>query len=290
VGESLAAVDGVTNLYEGAAARYHWQIMSAAKSGDRDTLKRLEAQHKAILKKITCLQKLDWKRSVLQLAAAGKDSLGITGEQWDMLPRLLPCANGVVDLRTGDFRDGQPSDFLKTVCPTEWTGIDTPAPNWADFLWSIFEDESLISFWGRLCGSSIPGEVVEHVLPILYGEMGRNSKGSMFETLKHVLGPLAGPIPAELLLRQAQTKNPDAASSSLMALRGKRLVWASETERGQALVWERLSGFVAAIRFVAANPMDADRLISRLHIQPSYSPTTDHMPTRRKPHSGNGYF
>ncbi|MFQ8736225.1 MAG: hypothetical protein ACLSAH_09580 [Bilophila wadsworthia] len=43
----------------------------------------------------------------------------------------LPCPNGVVDLRTGDLRDGRPEDYLLNACLTEYArtcwSLKTPA-------------------------------------------------------------------------------------------------------------------------------------------------------------------
>jgi len=44
----------------------------------------------------------------------------------DTNPWLLAVSNGVLDLRTGLCREGEPSDYIRTVSPTEWTGIETP--------------------------------------------------------------------------------------------------------------------------------------------------------------------
>jgi putative DNA primase/helicase len=251
--EALAAIDHVTELYEKEAMRLHWAVTTATKAGRVDEAAKAEKDRGAFLKKISSLQKVAWKHGVLQLAASGKGSLGITGDEWDREPWLLPCINGVVSLRDGSFRDGQPEDYFKTVCPTEWKGLDEPAPKWERFQSSIFADDEIPSFNQRLYGASLPGAVIEHVLPVRIGE-GFNGKGTEHEVLKHVLGGLAGPIPSELLLKQQKSKDPDAPSSSLMALRGKRIVWASETEKGRHFSIARIKWLVGGDTLVARDP------------------------------------
>ena len=76
----------------------------------------------------------------------------------------------------------------------------------------------------------------------------------MLETLKYALGPLAGPVPSELLLKQRDSKNPDAPSASLMALRGKRIVWASETERGRQFSTQRVKWLCGGDTIVGRDP------------------------------------
>jgi putative DNA primase/helicase len=118
---------------------------------------------------------------------------------------------------------------------------------------SLFDDDELPAFMQRLFGSALFGRVIEHVLPILTGP-GRNGKGTLLEALKYALGPLAGPVPSELLLRQRDSKNPDAPSASLMALRGKRIVWASETERGRHFSTQRVKWLCGGDTIVGRDP------------------------------------
>lgn len=92
----------------------------------------------------------------------------------------------------------------------------------------------LVSYVRRLLGYTLVGEVTEHILPILWGS-GRNGKGTMLEALAYVLGPLAGPVQGEMLLSQKWSRSSAAPSADIMALRGRRLAWASETEEGRRL-------------------------------------------------------
>jgi putative DNA primase/helicase len=239
IGESLAAIDKITGLYEKEAARFFWLQMKAVKEQNTKAEHEAEKELKAYRRKIGLLQKIQWKQAVLQLAAAGKHSLGLTGNEWDQDPWILPCINGIVDLKTGNLRPGRKDEYIKTVCPHEYKGLGLETPAWKVFIASLFDNTEIAAFIQRLFGSALLGVVIEHLLPILTGG-GRNGKGTILEALKYALGALAGPVPSELLLRQRDSKNPDAPSASLMALRGKRIVWASETERGRQFSTQRV--------------------------------------------------
>jgi putative DNA primase/helicase len=78
----------------------------------------------------------------------------------------------------------------------------------------------------------LTGLTTDHILPVLWGE-GRNGKDTLLETLAHTLGKYVSPVQAEVLLSSG--RNPNAATPHLYALRGKRLVWVSETNEGARL-------------------------------------------------------
>jgi putative DNA primase/helicase len=117
--------------------------------------------------------------------------LSIKGTEWDANPWVLGVANGVVDLLTGDLRGTRADDYIRTVAPVEWYGLDTPAPRWQQFVEEIFDDD-VRSGPGALpappLGYGLVGQVVEHVLPILWGEEGRNGKDTLLGALRSHTG------------------------------------------------------------------------------------------------------
>jgi putative DNA primase/helicase len=234
--EPLAMVEGVIGLYEQEARRQAWLRAKAAREKDTEAGNEAAANESRCLKSIQALQRLNRKRAVLELAAAGSDSLGITGDEWDTNPWLLGCANGVVDLKTGDFRSGRPDDMIRAAAPTPWLGLDAPAPTFRRFLPDVFcDNQGLIGFLQRLFGCGIIGQVIEHLFIIFWG-IGRNGKGSLLEAIHYALGPfLSGPIQAEMLLEQKWARSSGAPAPDLLALQGKRVTWASETGKGRQL-------------------------------------------------------
>jgi putative DNA primase/helicase len=235
VNEAMRGVDAVVDLYVGEVKRQAWERAKCAKAGQTEDAKRHEDNEEGLCKRIRSLQTVFRMSNVLKLASAGADRLGITGLEWDLDPWLLPCANGVIDLRSGKLRPGRPEDFVKTVAPVPWTGIHTPAPAWEKFLDAVFDgDDDLIAFVQRLMGYAITGLTSLHLLPILWG-IGSNGKTTLVEALAHVLGPLAGQIGSEMILEQRNPRQSGAPTSDVMALRAKRLVCARETNEGRRL-------------------------------------------------------
>jgi putative DNA primase/helicase len=252
---TLAKLDELMDLYTGLARKIYNQMLAATKAGNKEVAQELKAVEALIRKKIGLLQRRRHRENVLVLAAAGASSLGITGREWDSNPYLLPFLNGVLDLSTLTFRPGQPDDFIKTVCPIDWLGFNTPAPKWERFISDIMAgDVEKIQYLKRLLGSALPGEVVDHIIPILWGKNGRNGKSVLLEILGIVLGPLAGPIQAELLLAQKYPRSSAAPSPDVMALRGKRLVWASEIDEGRKINAGKIKWLTGADTLIGRSP------------------------------------
>lgn len=252
---TLARLDEIIDLYAGLARKFYSQMLAATKAGNKDAAKGLAEIEKTVRQKIGLLQRRRHRENVLVLAAAGASSLGISGREWDSNPYLLAFQNGILDLNTLIFRPGRPDDFLKSVCPIDWLGFDAPAPKWERFIDDIMAgDVKKIQYLRRLLGSSLPGEVVDHIIPILWGKNGRNGKSVLLEILGIVLGPLAGPIQAELLLAQKYPRSSAAPSPDVMTLRGKRLVWASEIDEGRRLNAGKVKWLTGADTLIGRSP------------------------------------
>ena len=235
VGNALAEIESVVDIYADEASRQARLKIDATKNGDNETAGKSEKIEKELLSRIHTLQTLRRKKNILTLASAGTESLGIPGDQWDSDPYLIGCQNSVIDLRTGNARPGHPSDNIKTIAPTEWQGLDAPAPTFKQFIHDIFDGETdLIAFIQRLFGFACSGLSIEHVFPILWGD-GRNGKGTLIETIREVIGGLSGPIQSEMLLKQTFTRSSAGPSPDIMGLYGKRIVWADEIDEGRML-------------------------------------------------------
>ena len=84
----------------------------------------------------------------------------------------------------------------------------------------------------RLFGYGITGMTVEHIFPVMHGA-GRNGKSLIIEAISHALGDYAGPVPAEMLLESSRSTSAASPTPEIMALKGLRLAFASETDEGR---------------------------------------------------------
>ena len=228
------AVENVVEVYNLEAAYIKKQIEKAQAGADEDQAKRLGGLYKKLLGRISKLRDDKGRKSCVLFARTCADPLSIKGDELDQNTNLIVFINGVVDIRTGELRPGRPSDMLRTNSPTQWLGLDTPCPLFDKAVLDILGgDESLVRYVQRSLGAAMGGNNAEQKFHIWHGEDGRNGKGIIKNMVMKAMGRgYTGPIKSSMLTLQ-RFKNPDAPSASIMYLRGKRWVFASELSKGE---------------------------------------------------------
>ena len=104
----------------------------------------------------------------------------------DTDPDMLGTPAGIVDLRTGELRDGSPSDLI--MRSTSVTPAKVPTPLWSAFLAQTFgNDHELIAYVKRLAGYCLTGHYNAEQIWFFYGQ-GQNGKGVFLDTIQHAIG------------------------------------------------------------------------------------------------------
>jgi putative DNA primase/helicase len=174
----------------------------------------------------------------------------------DKDPMLLNCENGTVDLRDGELKPHNRDNLITHLCPVKYE--KTSYPLWKKFLDRITDsNQVLIGYLQRLCGYWLTAQVIEQILPVLYG-LGANGKTVFCETLMNILGDYAAESPPDLLVAGGNDHPTEIAD-----LCGRRLVVASETEQGSRLkiqLVKRLTGNTKLkARFMRQDYFEFDR-------------------------------
>lgn len=165
-------------------------------------------------------------------------------EQWDRDPWLLNTPTGVVELRTGALRPPQPEDYMTKVTAV---GPGGECPIFKTFLERVTGgDESLVEFIQRMCGYCLTGDTSEQALFFLFGH-GANGKSVLLSTVLGLLGDYATTSAMETFT----TANFDSHPTGLAALRGARLVTATETEEGRRWAETRIKTLTGGDRISA---------------------------------------
>ena len=254
---ALAHVEDVADRYLKEAYSLVAKINDASKKNDQQRMEHLKDLQSSIYKRVSFLRTDRGRQACLKYAKTNREyPLDALGNDFDQKPWLLACNNGVIDLRTGELRPGRPDDFLLKAIPHDYTGIDTPAPNWELAVKQIFDgNDELINYNQRLLGYAITGLNIEHILPIYCGD-GRNGKGTIVESLAFTMGELAAPIPSEMLLDQGRHKNSSGPTPDIMMLRGLRIAFASESDENRKFSPSRVKWLSGGDTLTGRNPHD----------------------------------
>lgn len=155
--------------------------------------------------------------------------LAVAADRLDTDPYLLNCANGTVDLRTGEIKDHDPADLITRVAGC---GYDPAAdgPTFDRFLSEIFPLADVRSYVQRLAGYALLGKVTEHVLPIFTGT-GCNGKTTLIELALKAFGDYGIMADPELLTEHPHGQHPTGQADLL----GVRLAVMQETDAGRRL-------------------------------------------------------
>jgi len=112
-------------------------------------------------------------------------------EEFNQNLYLLNLNNGVLDLKTLEFREHRRDDRITKIVPVDYDPA-AQCPRWTQFLREVMtgENEATIPFLQRAVGYSLTGFTGEHCLFLLHGS-GRNGKSVFIKTVQHVLGDYA---------------------------------------------------------------------------------------------------
>lgn len=146
---------------------------------------------------------------------------------------LLNCANGTLNLKTGELLPHNKSNLITKIVNTNYIP-NAKAPFWEHTLDLIFEGNTdLIKYIQRALGYSITGSQDERCFFICWGESGANGKSTILETIQDILGAGYAQMSDILVVTSSTTDN--RVSSSLAKLQGARFVSMNEAEENQKL-------------------------------------------------------
>ena len=164
-------------------------------------------------------------RSMVEIAKSLKP-LAKSGAEFDQKDKLLAVRNGIINLTTGEFREGDPSDYLTQSAAT-YFDPNAKAERWERFISEIFlGNDELVSFIQRAVGYTLTGMTREQIFFFCHGT-GANGKGTFLKTLGALLGDYARVASFSTFTKD---RTEGSHKDDLMALEGSRYVYAQEAK------------------------------------------------------------
>lgn len=158
------------------------------------------------------------------------------GANWDADPWLLGVSNGVVDLKTGEFRPGTQQDRITKFTSVKFDAKATCSRLERFILEVSGGDTEIAAYLQRAIGYTLTGSTKEQCLFACYGS-GSNGKTTLFEVLNYLLGDYATDLPFAAL----DTKH--HAIGEGVNLPGSRFVKSVETRDGRQLDEARIKSW-----------------------------------------------
>ena len=191
------------------------RIQAALNSGQAD-------KHSALIK--FCIP----SNSRVQGAKALYASLAYVPEtEFDNDPDMLNCANGAVNLRTGEITPHSPEQRFMH-CASIGYKPDVDYSQWVTWLNGAVGNPDIVDWLQMAVGYSLTGHTREEVLFYLFGPP-RAGKGTFTETLLRLLGsPLAEVVNFSTLTAPTEA---DTQNFNLAPLHNTRFVVASESNQ-----------------------------------------------------------
>jgi putative DNA primase/helicase len=196
-----------------------WQEEAARYIKDTDTRRELLSFALKLERRSGVENTLHLANAVLPLAD--------NGENWNVQPMLLGCPNGVVDLATGQLRDGRPTDRITIQTGVPFLNHEA-CPRWLQFLEQIFDgDADVITFVHRALGYSLTADMREQCFFMCVGS-GSNGKSTFLSTLDYVWGRHCYTTAMQTFTNQPGGE--EDRKFDLAELHARRLVIAAETK------------------------------------------------------------
>ena len=241
---------------------------------DKQKADQFEAYEKSLINALKTIGDVSRRSEILKMCRSEGSYLGFNGA-WDEHPYLIACTNGVLNIDTLDFCDGNPGDNVRTSIPIEWNP-DAKCPTWEDALFSIFDgNEDVLDYFQRVLGYCISGLNIHHFLWIWEGK-GRNGKGLIYRALHHVLSGFITYVDRELLLERKHGRQSGSPAPDVPALYGKRMAFMVETTENRKFDPGKMKwltgGDIVSARGMYAKDITQFKSTAKLHLLTNFRP------------------
>lgn len=183
-----------------------------------------EDKKETYLKHIKTLGNYNTRKKILE---DSQSKMFISQTDFDKNKNLFNCQNGTLNLKTFEFKEHNPDELLSKISNVVYDPKAT-CSRFKRFMNEImFFNKNIIDFLQKILGYSITAETLLETCFILYGKTTRNGKGTLMDTILHMLGDYGmTAVPETLAVKK--WKDSTKASGDIARLNGCRFVNISE--------------------------------------------------------------
>lgn len=168
-------------------------------------------------------------------------------EKLDQNPYLICFKNGIIDLKTNEFRKGRPDDFISKCTNINYIPFHKISERHIigeinDFMTKLFPVPELLAYMWDHLASTLFGTCKEQTINMYVG-IGQNGKSVLVNLMEQVLGEYKGDVPLSLLTKE-RTKI-GGLSPELVQLKGIRYAVIQEPSKGEKInegIMKQLTG------------------------------------------------
>ena len=171
--------------------------------------------------------------------------MAVISSAFNSHPYLLATKGEYIDLKSGLSFKPDPELLLSqsTIVARE----EGEPVRWLDFLFEATGgDSDYVRFLQRWFGYCLTGDIKEHALAFIYGP-GGTGKSTLVKIMQEIFGSYARSAPMETFTISRGDRHP----TELAMMEGKRLITASETERGRSWAESRIKQLTGGDRIPA---------------------------------------
>ncbi len=197
---------------------------------------------------------------------------------------LLPVKNGVINLKTGEFRERTKYDYFSFELSAEWKGLEYETPDINKFFSDIMlNSANTVAYLQKILGYSITGYINEQKFVIMWGN-GGNGKGVLQNLLKTLLCDYYRQLTSDVIM-ESRKNTAGSASPHLMQLFGARLAFVDESEMGgklnEGVVKSVTGGSAITARPLYSNPITFEPT-HQLFLLTNYKPEINVNPSNKR--------
>ncbi len=163
---------------------------------------------------------------------------------------LLGCENGVIDLQTGIFREGNPEDYISLSTGIHYSNTDIDLDQLMTYLKEVFPNPHILNFAVDYFSLCLLGSNKYKLFVVGLGEHDAG-KTKLVRLLEYALGDYVITLPKQILTQKSFSVSSANARPELARLPGRRLATLAETSKDEQMNVGTLKELTGNDRFFA---------------------------------------